>query len=362
MDSAVAKTEAIMMNFLVGALSKTGLFNKDLDYRLIRASMVLIFLLFGYQKWFEYEAKVLIPYISSGPLISWMYSVFGIRGASWFLGVSEWSIGLLLFWGFWNKEAGILGALGSCFTFIATVTIIPFMPNGWDPVAGGFPAMSGNVPFLMKDVVLLVVSFYLLRQDVSRSMESAERSGKTNFLTERLAKVFAHVDLHNDDLEYNLLRASMVLIFAFFGYTKWHQYGAEAMVPFISHSPFLFWLYPAFGFRGGARFLGISEWTIFALLYAGFWDKRLGLLGSLGSTITFATTVTIIPFVPNGWDPSAGFPAMAGLVPFLVKDFVLLAVSIYLLKQDALRLSLPTKSDRMVSAPKSALASRATSV
>jgi Protein of unknown function, DUF417 len=45
-----------------------------------------------------------------------------------------------------------------------------------------------------------------------------------------------------------------------------------------------------------------------------------------------------IPFIPNGWDPTAGFPAMAGLVPFLVKDFVLLAVSIYLLKQDVVRL------------------------
>jgi hypothetical protein len=49
---------------------------------------------------------------------------------------------------------GILGALGSTFTFVGTVTIIPFMPNGWDRAAG-FPAMAGNVPFLMKDVVLL---------------------------------------------------------------------------------------------------------------------------------------------------------------------------------------------------------------
>jgi hypothetical protein len=28
--------------------------------------------------------------------------------------------------------------------------------------------MTGNVPFLMKDVVLLAVSLYLLRQDVVR--------------------------------------------------------------------------------------------------------------------------------------------------------------------------------------------------
>jgi hypothetical protein len=32
--------------------------------------------------------------------------------------------------------------------------------------AGGFPAMVGNVAFLMKDVALLAVSFYLLKQDV----------------------------------------------------------------------------------------------------------------------------------------------------------------------------------------------------
>jgi len=101
------------MNSLINILTKSGLLTKDLDYHLVRASMVIIFLFFGYQKWFEYEAQVLIPYISNGPLISWMYPVFGIRGAGWFLGVSEWLFGVLLFLGFWNKKLGILGALGS---------------------------------------------------------------------------------------------------------------------------------------------------------------------------------------------------------------------------------------------------------
>src|SRR2546422_4170817 len=68
------------MNWLINALTKLGLLNEDLDYHLIRASMVLLFLFFGYQKWFAYEAQVLIPYISNGPLISWMYPMFGIRG------------------------------------------------------------------------------------------------------------------------------------------------------------------------------------------------------------------------------------------------------------------------------------------
>ena len=156
------------MNALINLLSRFGLLKEDVDYHLLRASMVVIFLFFGYQKWFDYEAQVLIPYISHGPLIFWMYPVFGIRGASWFLGVAEWLFGALLFLGFWDKRLGILGALGSTVTFILTVTIIPFMPNGWAPSAGGFPAMTGNVPFLMKDVVLLAVSIYLLKQDILR--------------------------------------------------------------------------------------------------------------------------------------------------------------------------------------------------
>lgn len=132
--------------------------------------MVLIFIFFGYQKWFEYEALTLVPFISNGPLTRWMYPVFGIRGASWFLGVSEWLIAALLLLGFWNKRAGILGAVGSIATFITTVTMIPFMPHGWAASAGGFPAMTGDVPFLMKDVVLLAVSVYLLKQDTVRAL------------------------------------------------------------------------------------------------------------------------------------------------------------------------------------------------
>ena len=163
------------MSSLIKLLAKSRLLKGDLDYHLVRASMVLIFVLFGYQKWFEYEAQTLIPFISNGPLTWWMYPVFGIQGASWFLGVSEWLIAALLLFGFWNKGAGILGALGSIATFITTITIIPFMPDGWD-AAAGFPAMAGNVPFLMKDVVLLAVSVYLLKQDVVRaSLGNAEQ-------------------------------------------------------------------------------------------------------------------------------------------------------------------------------------------
>src|SRR3989440_12845997 len=98
------------MNWLSNILIKLGLLKEDLDYHLIRASMVVLFLFFGYQKWFGYEAPVLIPYISNGPLISWMYAVFGIRGASWLLAGSEWALAVRLLLGSWHTRVGILAA------------------------------------------------------------------------------------------------------------------------------------------------------------------------------------------------------------------------------------------------------------
>jgi len=78
-------------NPLVRALHKSGLLAEDLDYHIVRASMVIMFLFFGYQKWFPYEFERLAPFISNGPLIWWLYPVFGHAGASYFLCASEWT-------------------------------------------------------------------------------------------------------------------------------------------------------------------------------------------------------------------------------------------------------------------------------
>jgi uncharacterized membrane protein YkgB len=156
------------MNFLIDKLAGSGLLRRDLDYHLLRAAMVVIFAWFGYDKWFEAEIRGLLPLITHGPFTFWTIPILGIRGTAVFLGASEWTFGTLLLLGFWNKKLGVLGALGSTATFVSTLTILPFVPDAWDAGAGGFPAMAMNAAFLLKDLVLLVVSVYLLRQDVAR--------------------------------------------------------------------------------------------------------------------------------------------------------------------------------------------------
>jgi uncharacterized membrane protein YkgB len=140
------------------------------------------------------------------------------------------------------------------------------------------------------------------------------------------------------DLDYHLIRAVMVFSFYIFSYQKWFSFEAEQITPFISHSPLVFWLIPAFGVRGAAFFLGATELLFGTLIFLGFWSRRLGILGALGSIVTFLGTVTIIPLLPNAWAAEAGgFPAMYLPVAFLMKDFLFLAASFYLLKQDLTR-------------------------
>jgi uncharacterized membrane protein YkgB len=59
------------MNFVTKLMDRFGLLKEDLDYHFIRASMVIIYFFFGYQKWFDYEAQGLIPFFTHGPLIFW---------------------------------------------------------------------------------------------------------------------------------------------------------------------------------------------------------------------------------------------------------------------------------------------------
>ncbi|WP_347339584.1 YkgB family protein [Bradyrhizobium ivorense] len=160
------------MDALIAKLSKLDIVRGDFDYHFVRATMIIVFLVFSCQKWFDYEAHALIPFISHGPLIFWLYPVFGIRGAAFFLGSAEFLIGALLLLGFWNRRLAVLGSLGSCATYVATVTIIPFFPEAWAAPAGGFPAATLPFLFLVKDIVLLSASVYLLKQDILRASNS----------------------------------------------------------------------------------------------------------------------------------------------------------------------------------------------
>ena len=75
----------------------------------------------------------------------------------------------------------------------------------------------------------------------------------------------------------------MVIIFACFGYDKWFESEITALAPIISARPLISWTIPVLGIKGTAILLGTAEWTFGTLLLLGFWNKKLGMLGAIGS-------------------------------------------------------------------------------
>jgi uncharacterized membrane protein YkgB len=157
------------VNQLILYVSGTIPFRSGLDRHLIRAAMVFSFFVFSIQKWNQYTIDMLVPLISHSPVVFWLLPAFGVRGAGYFLGTTEMIFGSLIFLGYWSPKLGILGALGSIVTFVGTTSIIPFLPDAWAHEAGGFPIMTLPLGFLMKDVLFLAASFYLLKQDLTRA-------------------------------------------------------------------------------------------------------------------------------------------------------------------------------------------------
>ena len=163
-------------NQLILYVSRTIPFRSGLDRHLIRAAMVFTFFAFSIQKWDHYTIEMLVPMIRHSPVVFWLLPAFGVRGAGYFLAITETIFGSLIFLGYWSPRLGILGALGSIVTFIGTTTIIPFLPDAWAQEAGGFPIFTLPMGFLIKDVLFLVASFYLLKQDLTRAALEITRS------------------------------------------------------------------------------------------------------------------------------------------------------------------------------------------
>lgn len=139
----------------------------------LRVAVVVIFLGFGYTKFFPYEADALLPLFAGSPLIGWLPGLLGKQGASIALGCAELAAAVLLAARVVSPAASVLGAVLACGTFAVTLSIMLTAPDGiWEPSAGGFPALGGLGSFLFKDAVLLMASAVLLGESLE-AMEDA---------------------------------------------------------------------------------------------------------------------------------------------------------------------------------------------
>ncbi len=137
-----------------------------------RAGLVLCFLFIGLAKFTPEEAKGIQPLVSHSPLMSWMYSVWGLQSVSNIIGITELVIMALLVVGIWSARASVAGAIGAVLTFLATLSFL-FSTPGAIVLSHAFPALSGTGQFLVKDVVLLGASVALVAEGLGRLKTTA---------------------------------------------------------------------------------------------------------------------------------------------------------------------------------------------
>ena len=102
------------------------------SYRLLailRWVSVVIFVSFGMQKFTPQSAQGIAQFISNSPFVSWL-SVFGLRGEAYVLGVTEFSIAVLLAAGAFSPILSAIGSLMGVITFAVTWSFFFTTPGG----------------------------------------------------------------------------------------------------------------------------------------------------------------------------------------------------------------------------------------
>ena len=131
----------------------------------------------------------------------------------------------------------------------------------------------------------------------------------------------------------------VVLPLLLIGGLKFTQFEVEALKPLIGSTPWLAWMYPAFGEAGTSYLLGVVEITTALLLVASPRFPRAGVLGGALAALTFLVTTSVLFAIPI-WEPAAGgFPALNGVGSFLLKDVALLGVSLAVMGESLERIS-----------------------
>ena len=132
-------------------------------------------------------------------------------------------------------------------------------------------------------------------------------------------------------------RYGLVIVIAWFGGLKFMAYEAEGIVPLVSSSPLMSWLYDIFSVRTFSALLGLFELAAAALLAVKPWWPKASILGSILAILLFLATISFMFTAPGVFEASqGGFPALGANGYFLVKDVALLGISVWTLA-DALR-------------------------
>ena len=140
---------------------------------LVRYGLVIVIAWFGAMKFTHYEAQGISHWVANSPLMSWVYDIMSIDAFGRVNGSIELIVAALLAVKPWFPKAAVVGGIFASLFFVTTLSFMITTPGVGEASAGGFPVLSVDGEFLMKDIANLGLALWLLADAIDATRRQA---------------------------------------------------------------------------------------------------------------------------------------------------------------------------------------------
>ena len=138
-----------------------------------RYGLVVVLAWFGAMKFTSYESQGISHWVANSPFLGWVYHIMSIDAFGRLNGSIELIIAALLAVKPWFPKASVVGGIFASLFFVVTLSFMITTPGVGEASAGGFPVLSADGEFLMKDIANLGLALWLLADAIGATRRQA---------------------------------------------------------------------------------------------------------------------------------------------------------------------------------------------
>src|SRR5262245_53777992 len=138
-----------------------------------RYGLVIVLAWFGAMKFTSYESQGISHWVANSPFLSWVYHIMSIDAFGRLNGSIELITAALLAVKPWFPKASVVGGIFASLFFVVTLSFMITTPGVGEASAGGFPVLSADGEFLMKDIANLGLALWLLADAIGATRRQA---------------------------------------------------------------------------------------------------------------------------------------------------------------------------------------------
>lgn len=139
-----------------------------------RYGLVIVLAWFGAMKFTSYESQGISHWVANSPLLGWLYDVMSVDAFGRMNGSIELIVAALLAVKPWFPKVSVVGGMLASLFFVLTLSFMVTTPGVGEASAGGFPVLSADGEFLMKDIANLGLALWLLADSIEATRRRAQ--------------------------------------------------------------------------------------------------------------------------------------------------------------------------------------------